>query len=216
MTKRTLRIGTPKTCSASPFRNGLATGEGRHRALRQSASIASATFRRAVLDHLDDEQVREAVESLRRAVQQVNAAAPGTGRAETPVPGLPVPATQPGKWLLTAGGLWVYPDQWQVDTLAREAKISPDALTEGCRVMPGLETATGGQGWCLLAPGGPVSSSSWLALVPRDTVFVRDGRSFDAAADSTAQGVMPGPASGPGGSRLPAGQVCRVRDQSAG
>jgi hypothetical protein len=28
MTKRTLRIGTPKTCSASPFLNGLATGRG--------------------------------------------------------------------------------------------------------------------------------------------------------------------------------------------
>jgi CRISPR type III-B/RAMP module-associated protein Cmr3 len=34
---------------------------------------------------------------------------------------------------------------------------------------------------------------SWLALVPRDTVFVRDGRSFDAAADTVAQTIRPGP-----------------------
>lgn len=38
------------------------------------------------------------------------------------------------------------------------------------------------------------ATSSWLALVPRDTVFVRDGRSFDAAANNSAETVMPGPA----------------------
>jgi CRISPR type III-B/RAMP module-associated protein Cmr3 len=38
-----------------------------------------------------------------------------------------------------------------------------------------------------------VSASSWLAFVPRDTVFVRDGRSFDAASDASAQTVRPGP-----------------------
>jgi CRISPR-associated protein Cmr3 len=38
-----------------------------------------------------------------------------------------------------------------------------------------------------------VSTAAWLAFTPRDTVFVRDGRSFDAAADATAQGVLPGP-----------------------
>lgn len=35
--------------------------------------------------------------------------------------------------------------------------------------------------------------TSWLAFVPRDTVFVRDGRSFDAATDTTAQTVRPSP-----------------------
>jgi len=34
---------------------------------------------------------------------------------------------------------------------------------------------------------------SWLALVPRDTIFIRDGRSFDAAADTTARSVLPHP-----------------------
>jgi hypothetical protein len=38
-----------------------------------------------------------------------------------------------------------------------------------------------------------VSASAWLAFTPRDTVFVRDGRSFDAAADAFAQTVWPGP-----------------------
>ncbi len=33
----------------------------------------------------------------------------------------------------------------------------------------------------------------WLALVPRDTVLIRDGRSFDAAADTTALTVRPWP-----------------------
>ena len=38
-----------------------------------------------------------------------------------------------------------------------------------------------------------MSTSSWLAFTPRDTVFVRDGRSFDAASDALAQTVRPGP-----------------------
>jgi CRISPR-associated protein Cmr3 len=35
--------------------------------------------------------------------------------------------------------------------------------------------------------------AEWAAITPRDTVFVRDGRSFDAAAESFAQAVRPGP-----------------------
>ena len=38
-----------------------------------------------------------------------------------------------------------------------------------------------------------MSITSWLAFTPRDTVFVRDGRSFDAASDALAQTVRPGP-----------------------
>jgi CRISPR type III-B/RAMP module-associated protein Cmr3 len=38
-----------------------------------------------------------------------------------------------------------------------------------------------------------VSRTSWLAFKPRDTVFVRDGRSFDAASDALAETVRPGP-----------------------
>jgi CRISPR type III-B/RAMP module-associated protein Cmr3 len=38
-----------------------------------------------------------------------------------------------------------------------------------------------------------MSTASWLAFRPRDTVFVRDGRSFDAASDTLAQTVRPSP-----------------------
>lgn len=38
-----------------------------------------------------------------------------------------------------------------------------------------------------------MSASGWLSFTPRDTVFVRDGRSFDAAADASGQTVLPGP-----------------------
>lgn len=38
-----------------------------------------------------------------------------------------------------------------------------------------------------------MNASLWLAFSPRDTVFVRDGRSFDAATDTTGTGVRPGP-----------------------
>ena len=39
-----------------------------------------------------------------------------------------------------------------------------------------------------------MTASSWLSFTPRDTVVIRDGRSFDAAADATAQTVWPTPA----------------------
>ena len=38
-----------------------------------------------------------------------------------------------------------------------------------------------------------MSESSWLAFMPRDTVFVRDGRSFEAATDGTGASVRPSP-----------------------
>src|SRR6185437_8096917 len=41
--------------------------------------------------------------------------------------------------------------------------------------------------------GGAVTESLWLALTPRDTVFIRDGRSFDAATDTVAATVRPSP-----------------------
>jgi CRISPR type III-B/RAMP module-associated protein Cmr3 len=35
--------------------------------------------------------------------------------------------------------------------------------------------------------------SAWLSFTPRDTVFVRDGRAFEAATDAVADTVRPGP-----------------------
>lgn len=39
---------------------------------------------------------------------------------------------------------------------------------------------------------------SWLALIPRDTVVIRDGRSFDAAQNTSAQTVRPWPSTAAG------------------
>ena len=38
-----------------------------------------------------------------------------------------------------------------------------------------------------------VNRTQWRAFTPRDTVFVRDGRPFDASADGVASTVRPGP-----------------------
>lgn len=38
-----------------------------------------------------------------------------------------------------------------------------------------------------------IATTAWLAFSPRDTVFVRDGRSFDAATDAFALAVRPSP-----------------------
>ncbi|MGW0084527.1 type III-B CRISPR module-associated Cmr3 family protein [Streptomyces sp. NPDC003393] len=38
-----------------------------------------------------------------------------------------------------------------------------------------------------------MTRSVWLAFIPRDTVFIRDGRSFDAGSDNSAQAVWPTP-----------------------
>lgn len=42
---------------------------------------------------------------------------------------------------------------------------------------------------------GPVSTAQtrWLSFMPQDTVFVRDGRAFDAASDAVGATVRPGP-----------------------
>ena len=44
-----------------------------------------------------------------------------------------------------------------------------------------------------MTAGGAARGVSWLALVPRDTMMIRDGRSFDAAQDASAQTVRPWP-----------------------
>jgi CRISPR-associated protein (Cas_Cmr3) len=45
---------------------------------------------------------------------------------------------------------------------------------------------------------GPAEEASWLALVPRDTVAVRDGRAFDAGADRIATASAPRPSTAAG------------------
>ena len=38
-----------------------------------------------------------------------------------------------------------------------------------------------------------MTDDQWLAFTPRDTVLVRDGRSFDAGSDTVAESTLPGP-----------------------
>ena len=82
-----------------------------------TASIASAPYRLAVLDHLGDEAVSDAVRRLQSAVSKIPGTAP-----ETPVPGL-ADVSGAGRWLAVSGGPWVYPDTWQLESLAREAGL---------------------------------------------------------------------------------------------
>jgi hypothetical protein len=91
-----------------------------------TASIASAPYRQAVFQRLDNPEVSAAVRDLRDAVDQVIGAAPGLGgRPETPVPGLRPLVHEPGlgRWLGRHGGPWVYPDRWQAEPLARQAGL---------------------------------------------------------------------------------------------
>ncbi|MBA9007293.1 type III-B CRISPR module-associated Cmr3 family protein [Thermomonospora cellulosilytica] len=46
----------------------------------------------------------------------------------------------------------------------------------------------------------------WLSFTPRDTVFVRDGRSFDAAADNAGRAVLPWPSTIAGACRAALGR----------
>ncbi|MBA9007294.1 Cas10/Cmr2 second palm domain-containing protein [Thermomonospora cellulosilytica] len=84
-----------------------------------TSSIASAPFRREVLQRLDDEEIARWVRALREAAQAVNRA------AETPVPALEPFARNGGglaRWLAASGGPWVYPERWQAERLARDTK----------------------------------------------------------------------------------------------
>jgi hypothetical protein len=82
-----------------------------------TASIASAPYRLAVLDNLGNEAVGDAVRRLRDAVSKIPGTAP-----ETPVPAL-AETRGAGRWLATSGGPWIYPDSWQLDSVAREAGL---------------------------------------------------------------------------------------------
>lgn len=82
-----------------------------------TASIASAPYRQAVLRQLGNDNVRDAVRRLRDAVGLIPGTAP-----ETAVPGLVTPGEH-DRWFATSAGPWVYPDSWQLESLAREAAL---------------------------------------------------------------------------------------------
>jgi hypothetical protein len=89
-----------------------------------TASIASAPYRRAVLEHPADEEVHRAITDLARAGQALDTS------PETPVPGLDqlIPEAGPGRWLGVRGGPWVYPDRWEATSVAREAGQRDDLV----------------------------------------------------------------------------------------
>ena len=91
-----------------------------------TASIASAPYRRAVIEHLGEAEVRRAVEDLAAAERQVRRALDMRG-SETRVPGLPPgPDGEAARWFARSGGPWVYPERWRPQTLVREAAADRD------------------------------------------------------------------------------------------
>ncbi len=90
------------------------SGPGRRPGFPSTSSIASATFRGQVLDHLEVPGVRAAVVSLRTAVESL----PRNLR-EAPVAGLDG-ASGLAEWLAAVAGPWVYADAWHDKVLKRE------------------------------------------------------------------------------------------------
>jgi hypothetical protein len=103
-------------------------------------SIASAPYRRAVLEHLGTPEVSEAVGNLARAEARIRSSLRTRGR-ETPVPGLPGPDRDPGRWLARSGGPWVYPERWRAEALAREAAEDRAEQAELAREIRGAADA---------------------------------------------------------------------------
>jgi CRISPR-associated protein Cmr2 len=86
-----------------------------------TASIASAPYRKAILERLHDAEVRRALANLADAARVLGSA------RETPVPGLTelIPADGPGRWLAERGGPWVYEDRWEPALMQRETGPRP-------------------------------------------------------------------------------------------
>jgi CRISPR-associated protein Cmr2 len=131
-----------------------------------TTSIASAPYRAAVLGRLGDPDVQSTVAKLAAAEHQIRNTLKTRGH-ETPVPGLPVPDRDPGRWLAVDGGPWVYPDRWRPETLAREATVNRAAQQDLVRaitaaVSEGREAARHLQ----KITGQPLAS--YLAVVVQD------------------------------------------------
>lgn len=114
-------------------------------------SIASATFRSAVLDRLTEPGVRTAVERLRSVVRELDRP------RETPVSRLRRDG-DPERWFAAAAGPWVYPEAWQAEVLDREVAGS------------GVHAAVGGAAArALIAAMKPAGTpTSYLALLAQD------------------------------------------------
>jgi CRISPR-associated protein len=130
-----------------------------------TASIASAPYRRAVLERLADQEISAAVTALdnaRRVIERVL----GTAGTET--------ASGPGAWLARSGGAWVYPGQWRAETLVRQAGMDPARDGAAARaqiqdaVRDGQQAATRLRRLMENPAGQPVKLASYLAVVVQD------------------------------------------------
>jgi len=137
-------------------------------------SIASAPYRRSVLEHLGVPEVSAAVGDLAQAAARLSSELHRQW-LETPVPGLPVPDGEPGRWFARSGGPWVYPERWRADALAREAARSPGERAELARAI-GEAVGSGYRAACRLRQvmddlgrRVPVAElASYLAVVVQD------------------------------------------------
>jgi CRISPR-associated protein Cmr2 len=135
-----------------------ATGETR-RGFPSTSSISSAPFRQEVLGKLSDPQVSAAVGALMEAARAVSRA------RETPVPGLVVPAGDPGSWFASSGGPWVYPERWQPEALAKESGREPAeidaAVTRGLAAARRLRSR-------MTESHGVSPPTAYLAVIAQD------------------------------------------------
>ena len=124
-----------------------------------TSSIASASYRQAVLSQWGDGQVRAAVTELMQAAQAV------MNTRETAVPGLAAADEPVSLWFRSSAAPWVYPDQWQAEPLAREAGTDPDAVraqaTRGAAAARRLAAIMNDR-FGVLAP------ASYLAVIVQD------------------------------------------------
>jgi CRISPR-associated protein Cmr2 len=137
------------------------------------------------LAHLSDEPVQKAVSDLKRAAEKIMEFSPGTGGRETRVPGLPDPGSEPGSWLATSGGPWVYPERWQADSLAREGgdgtEVTPeikDVVNAGAEAARRLRD--------LMKRRGVAAPASYLAVLVQDVDSMGlclSGRNGDAGGN---------------------------------
>lgn len=97
--------------------NWVKREHGRRReGIASTYAIASAPFRAAVLEKMnDDAAVAKHVKDLREAVKTAEIGLPGW-----PLRGMAEPQDDTAKWLWRHGGQWVYPDSWSAESLARQ------------------------------------------------------------------------------------------------
>ncbi|RKN33835.1 Cas10/Cmr2 second palm domain-containing protein [Micromonospora musae] len=132
-----------------------------------TSSIASAPYRRLILDRLGEDEVRQAVTALRDAVR------PLTRVRESPVPGLIVPpdAEHAGlaRWLAESAGPWVYPDAWDARRLHREFGRDAADRRDFGRLAAAGRRATNGLAHAL-APerSDGLQPPAYLAVVAQD------------------------------------------------